>query len=174
MFALWYVRIRFVMNDDFLIKSFFQRFAYQFVKMVVFALAMEFAPAHHNGLARDVKHVCWYLSWGKFFSQYYWNLLTDCCMFMNIFLAICASPCQNSGTCSAPNTCTCTSSWSGAVCTTRELLANTLINVFLFSSFRIQLSVLQLVRIVVLVLLPILVHAQHSGVELPVLHVCKT
>ena len=35
------------------------------------------------------------------------------------FSAVCSSACQNNGTCSAPNTCTCTSSWSGATCTTR-------------------------------------------------------
>ena len=36
-------------------------------------------------------------------------------------LAVCTSACQNGGTCSAPNTCSCTSSWTGATCTTREI-----------------------------------------------------
>ena len=32
--------------------------------------------------------------------------------------AICTSACQNSGTCSAPDTCSCTSSWTDATCST--------------------------------------------------------
>ncbi|CAF4323491.1 unnamed protein product, partial [Adineta steineri] len=30
---------------------------------------------------------------------------------------VCTSGCQNGGTCTAPDTCTCAAGWSGATCT---------------------------------------------------------
>ncbi|CAF1562050.1 unnamed protein product [Adineta ricciae] len=37
---------------------------------------------------------------------------------MFLFLAACLPVCQNGGTCNSPGSCTCTSSWTGATCTT--------------------------------------------------------
>lgn len=34
--------------------------------------------------------------------------------------AICSLPCQNGGTCSAPDTCSCDTGWSGAICLTPD------------------------------------------------------
>ena len=49
------------------------------------------------------------------------NEITVCSIIILMrFSAICASSCQNGGTCTAPNTCTCTSSWTGGMCTTRK------------------------------------------------------
>ena len=39
---------------------------------------------------------------------------------LHFFAAICSSACQNGGTCSAPDTCTCTANFTGSVCHTRE------------------------------------------------------
>ena len=33
-------------------------------------------------------------------------------------LAVCSSGCYNGGMCTAPNTCMCTSGWTGPTCTT--------------------------------------------------------
>lgn len=41
-------------------------------------------------------------------------------IFLSFNLAVCAPTCQNSGTCTAPNTCTCTSQWTGSTCATRR------------------------------------------------------
>ena len=50
--------------------------------------------------------------------------------FVFAYTAVCARPCQNGGTCTAPNTCTCASGWSGTQCTTGTLLLSrqTLLN----------------------------------------------
>ena len=129
--------------------------------MVVFALAMDFAHVHLNGLDQDVKHVC------EDFSQFatdFFNigsysfqlfvfrpvktvehavLLTlapvhhhgqeQLVPYVSLFRsnktaflsslfssAVCASACQNGGSCTAPNTCTCTSQWTGSTCATRK------------------------------------------------------
>lgn len=37
------------------------------------------------------------------------------------FLAVCSSNCLNGGTCSAPNVCTCLSTYTGSTCQTRRL-----------------------------------------------------
>ena len=42
--------------------------------------------------------------------------------FVFAYTAVCTSPCQNGGTCTAPNTCTCAPGWSGSQCTTGTLL----------------------------------------------------
>ena len=38
--------------------------------------------------------------------------------------AVCATACLNGGTCSAPNTCTCTSSWTGTTCQCKNQYQN--------------------------------------------------
>ena len=35
---------------------------------------------------------------------------------LSFHLVVCTSSCQNGGTCTGPNTCTCVSGWNGAVC----------------------------------------------------------
>ena len=44
------------------------------------------------------------------------------CYFVFAYTAVCARPCQNGGTCTAPNTCTCAPGWRGSQCTTGTLL----------------------------------------------------
>ena len=44
------------------------------------------------------------------------NEVIDYC----IILDYCTSPCQNGGTCTGPNTCTCIEGWEGNVCQTRK------------------------------------------------------
>ena len=38
-------------------------------------------------------------------------------MYVALLTAICTHTCENGGTCSAPNTCSCTASWTGSLCT---------------------------------------------------------
>ena len=37
-----------------------------------------------------------------------------------LFAAVCNSPCQNGGTCTAPDTCTCDVGWTGVQCEAGE------------------------------------------------------
>ena len=77
--------------------------------MVVHVRVLACVHVHRRGLERAVLRVSApiFFSWLIFIVR--WRL------------AVCTSACQNGGTCSAPNTCTCTSSWTGATCTTREI-----------------------------------------------------
>lgn len=49
------------------------------------------------------------------------QLETWSCPFLSI--AICSTPCQNGGMCTAPNTCSCTAGWTGSVCHEGEISA---------------------------------------------------
>ena len=44
----------------------------------------------------------------------------NCSLYSVLVLAVCTPVCANSGTCSSPGTCTCTSSWTGSRCATRK------------------------------------------------------
>ena len=37
-----------------------------------------------------------------------------------LFLAICGVPCENGGTCSKPDTCSCADGWEGLTCNIRK------------------------------------------------------
>ena len=39
-----------------------------------------------------------------------------------IFSAVCTPSCENGGTCTSPNTCTCQNGWSGDSCTNGDLV----------------------------------------------------
>ena len=117
-----------------------------------------YVHVHQHGLARVVQHV---------------SLLPTVSqsVIFHILLAVCASPCQNSGACTAPNTCTCTSSWTGTICTIRKTVA--VQEQPRFSTvFSFQRSVRHPAKMVVPAALPILVHAPHSGVVWHAQHVC--
>ena len=47
------------------------------------------------------------------------DLLIFCGKKCGYFLAVCTPACSNSGICTSPGVCTCTSSWAGSRCTTR-------------------------------------------------------
>ena len=43
-------------------------------------------------------------------------------MYCMTLTAVCTPACMNSGTCTSPGVCTCTSDWSGIRCGDRELM----------------------------------------------------
>ena len=65
-------------------------------------------------VAQDAPYVCLRGFFNRLFKLY--------------VLAVCSSACQNGGTCSAPNTCTCTASYSGTTCTIRKLTSFFIVN----------------------------------------------
>jgi len=82
-----------------------------FVQMLVFAQVLVRVPVLQLGLIHDVQLVCFLLLIG---------FLKFRVLYLFFCSAVCTSPCQNGGTCSSPNTCTCTSQWTGFTCTIRE------------------------------------------------------
>ena len=41
------------------------------------------------------------------------------CMHVILLIAICNHACENGGTCSAPDTCSCAAGWTGSLCSNR-------------------------------------------------------
>ena len=74
--------------------------------MVVLVQALVHVVVHRLTLVQDVQYVS---SNGHFQHR----------IVIVFYLAVCVSACQNGGTCSAPNTCTCPATYTGATCTTR-------------------------------------------------------
>lgn len=74
---------------------------------MVYVLRREFAHAHPRGLDHDAPHV---------------NSLSKIHLIsiLHIIIAVCSPVCQNSGTCTSPNVCACTSGYTGAYCQTGE------------------------------------------------------
>lgn len=79
------------------------------MQILVFVQVLARVRVLQVGLIHSVQHVCFRLIVLEF--------KTFCVLFC---LAVCTSSCQNGGTCSAPNTCTCTSQWTGQTCTIRK------------------------------------------------------
>ena len=52
------------------------------------------------------------------------NIFHKCHFVTNSYSATCSNPCQNGGTCSSPNTCTCDVGWMGMQCETRKISSN--------------------------------------------------
>ena len=96
----------------------FQRFVFQFVKMVVSVLVIVFVHVLQHGLELFVKYVG--------ISANYMSTI------YSLTVAICTPTCSNGGTCSSPGVCTCASGWNGTRCTIRKYL---LINEFHLALF---------------------------------------
>ena len=58
------------------------------------------------------------IQWNPLHDTYV-HFITTNLMCKGGILAVCSPACSNGGTCSAPNSCTCPSTYSGATCTTR-------------------------------------------------------
>ena len=131
--------------------------------MVAYVQLPTLVVVHRHILGLLVLHV------GPFFI--FEQIKDDC------FVAVCSPACANSGACTAPGTCTCTSSWTGATCTTRTswfpLLEIRMRSYSNMAIFFFQLYAHPDVQIVELVLLQTLVHAQHHGLVPHAQQVCS-
>ena len=83
------------------------------------------------------------------------------------FPAVCNPTCQNGGTCSSPNTCSCRSGWTGYICSQRKL--NTIMyllkNIILFPVKRFVLlhaRMVEHVQLLTRALVPVDGLAQHA------------
>jgi len=92
----------------------FKRFVLQRAQMVAHAVLQIHVHVRLHIVAQDAPYVCLRGFFNRLFKLY--------------VLAVCSSACQNGGTCSAPNTCTCTASYSGTTCTIRKLTSFFIVN----------------------------------------------